>query len=100
MRKLLASLIAITLLASLASTANATFSTKDSLKNQIAAAGDAVDEANDKVAKALRDYNKAAAALPDGGHAGAVGFCAALGLVDRAITDHGLRCVATLAAQS
>ncbi len=64
MRKLLASLIAITLLASLASTANATFSTKDSLKNQIAAAGDAVDEANDKVAKALRDYNKAAAALP------------------------------------
>jgi murein DD-endopeptidase MepM/ murein hydrolase activator NlpD len=64
MRKLLASLIAITLLTTLAATADATFSTKDSLKNQIADAGDAVDEANAKVTKALREYNKAAAALP------------------------------------
>jgi len=63
-RKLVSSLISLTLLATFASTASATFSTKDSLKNQIAAAGDAVDEANDKVTKALRDYNKAAAALP------------------------------------
>jgi hypothetical protein len=64
MRKLLASLIAITLLTTLAATADATFATKDSLKNQIADAGDAVDEANAKVTKALRAYNKAASALP------------------------------------
>jgi murein DD-endopeptidase MepM/ murein hydrolase activator NlpD len=64
MRKLLASLIAITLLTTLAATADATFATKDSLKNQIEDAGDAVDEANAKVTKALRAYNKAASALP------------------------------------
>jgi murein DD-endopeptidase MepM/ murein hydrolase activator NlpD len=64
MRKLFASLLAISLLTSLVATADASFSTKDSLKNQIASAGDAVDEANAQVTKALRQYNKAAAALP------------------------------------
>ena len=64
MRKILASLFALTLLIGVVSNANASFGTKDSLKNQIAAAGDAVDEANAQVTKALRQYNKAAAALP------------------------------------
>jgi len=64
MRKFLISILSISLLTSLVSAADASFSTKDSLKNQIEAAGDAVDEANEKVTKALRQYNKAAAALP------------------------------------
>ena len=64
MRKFLISILSISLLTSLVSAADAAFSTKDSLKNQIEAAGDAVDEANEKVTKALRQYNKAAAALP------------------------------------
>lgn len=64
MRKFLVSILSISLLTSLVSAADAAFSTKDSLKNQIEAAGDAVDEANEKVTKALRQYNKAAAALP------------------------------------
>ena len=64
MRKILSSLIALILISGFVSNANASFGTKDSLKNQIAAAGDAVDEANAQVTKALRQYNKAAAALP------------------------------------
>lgn len=64
MRKFLASSISVLLLFSLISTATASITTKDSLKNKIEAAGDAVDEANAQVAKALRAYNKAAAALP------------------------------------
>ncbi len=64
MRKFLISILSISLVTSLVSAADAAFSTKDSLKNQIEAAGDAVDEANEKVTKALRQYNKAAAALP------------------------------------
>lgn len=64
MRKILTSSVSILLLLSLISSANATITTKDSLKNKIEAAGDAVDEANAEVTKALRAYNKAAAALP------------------------------------
>ncbi|MEN9692478.1 MAG: hypothetical protein RLZZ330_122 [Actinomycetota bacterium] len=64
MRKLFSSLIAFILISGFVSNASASFSTKDSLKNQIEAAGDAVDEANAQVSKALRAYNKAASALP------------------------------------
>lgn len=64
MRKILTSSVSILLILSLISSANATITTKDSLKNKIEAAGDAVDEANAEVTKALRAYNKAAAALP------------------------------------